>query len=193
MSNTWFTSDLHFFHNNVIAYCNRPYTSVEQMNEMLVKNWNDLVQPQDTVYCLGDFSLALRPVELYTPRLNGYKILIAGNHDWVHPAHKKSKGDRGPQIIQKYKDCGWNEIHTTLELDIDGKKVILCHLPYKGDSTDERYPKYRLEDEGKPVICGHVHQHWKTKITPKGTLMINVGVDVWDMKPVTLETIKSLL
>ena len=83
---------------------------------------------------------------------------------------------------------------STYELNLEGAaKVNMCHMPYKGDSTDDRFQKYRLEDDGRVLLCGHVHEKWKTKRTPKGTLMINVGVDVWDMKPVSEDTIKELI
>lgn len=67
----YFTSDHHFWHANIIRYCNRPFNSVEKMNEILIQIWNDLVAPEDEVYYLGDFSLAARPVEIYTQKLNG--------------------------------------------------------------------------------------------------------------------------
>ena len=77
----FFTSDHHFYHTNIIKYCNRPFQSVEEMNEEMVKRWNSVVNPGDTVYYLGDFSLAKRPVEVFVPRLNGEKHFIMGNHD----------------------------------------------------------------------------------------------------------------
>ena len=80
----WFSSDHHFFHNNIIKYCNRPFETVEEMNEALVKNWNSVVGPDDHVYHLGDFCFG--NVEkwnwcLEPGRLNGHIHLILGNHD----------------------------------------------------------------------------------------------------------------
>lgn len=196
----WFTSDPHYFHNNVIQYCTRPYTTVEEMNEKLILNWNNLVQPDDIVYCMGDFSLAIRPVEIYSSRLNGHKKLVPGNHDWCHPANKKSRGNTEhgtPKLdkwIKKYEEHGWEVLPIQTELDIEGvARVNMCHMPYKGDSTDDRYQNYRLSDDGRVLLCGHVHQHWQTKVTPKGTLMINVGVDVWGWEPVSEDTIRKLI
>ena len=51
----WLTADTHFFHHNVIRYCNRPYENVDQMNESLIETWNECIKPDDLVYHLGDF------------------------------------------------------------------------------------------------------------------------------------------
>ena len=104
----FFTSDPHYYHNNVIQYCNRPYKTVEEMNEGLVRNWNSIVSPSDDVYCLGDFSLAIRPIELFSSRLMGNKKLVPGNHDWCHPCNKKSKTpEKREAVNKKYEAQGW--------------------------------------------------------------------------------------
>ena len=104
----YFTSDLHFYHANVIKYCNRPYFSVEEMNKDLIYQWNSEVCSNDDVYCLGDFSLAFRPVELYSSVLNGKKYLLPGNHDFCHSYNKKSRStENREKWIQKYQDHGW--------------------------------------------------------------------------------------
>ena len=55
MVNTFFTSDTHFGHANIIKYCNRPFSSLEEMNSTIIRNWNEMVKPEDTVFFLGDF------------------------------------------------------------------------------------------------------------------------------------------
>ena len=67
----FFQSDTHYWHTNIISYSNRPFKDVEEMNEALVANWNSVVRPEDTVYFLGDFSMAFRSVEIYSSRLMG--------------------------------------------------------------------------------------------------------------------------
>ena len=167
------------------------------MNESMIAKWNEVVSLDDTIYHLGDFSMAFRSVELFTKRLNGYKILIAGNHDFVSPAHKKSRNpENKAKWIKKYLDEGWAEIHEELVVDLPGiAKVRMCHLPYTDpDPTqDQRYLKHRPIDDGRVLLCGHVHQHWRTKISSKGTLQINVGVDVWDWKPIDSNEIAKVI
>lgn len=191
----WFTSDTHFYHFNVIGYCDRPFRTVEEMNEIMAKKWNEVVAPEDTVYFLGDFSLAIRPVELYTNRLNGRKIMIMGNHDWCHPYNKKSKGEEKRRNVYKmYYDYGWKELHLFQTLAItETTTVNLCHMPYRGDVESDKYSAFRLEDDGKVLLCGHVHEKWATKRTPKGTLMINVGVDVRGFKPISIQEISTII
>jgi len=78
----WFTADTHFSHKNVIKYCNRPFDSINDMNDCLIYNWNSLVSPGDIVYHLGDFGNDRDPaiVSVFN-KLKGNKILIQGNHD----------------------------------------------------------------------------------------------------------------
>ena len=75
----YFISDTHFNHKNIIKYCNRPYKSVEEMNKVLIENWNRVVKDADVIYHLGDFAL-YDEEELFN-KLNGNIILIRGNHD----------------------------------------------------------------------------------------------------------------
>lgn len=189
----YFTSDLHFWHSNVIKYCNRPFSSTEEMNEMLIKYWNDTVGPEDTVYCLGDFSLAFAPVELYSSRLNGIKYLVPGNHDFCHSYHKKARNVEGREKWkQKYVDHGWIVLPEQTNIEISGATVDMCHHPYNFIQThtihDDKYDKWRPKDEGRWLICGHVHEKWKI-----ADRMINVGVDVWDFKPVAITEIEKII
>lgn len=192
----FFTSDHHFWHANIIKFCGRPFSSVEEMNEMMVKNWNDVVGPDDTVYCLGDFSMAFRPVETFTSRLNGKKYLVPGNHDFCHSYHKKSRSaESRTRWIKKYEDHGWIVLPEQTTLDIPGVATVnMCHHPYKivnatPSTTGEPYDeKWRPKDDGRWLLCGHIHEKWK--IVDR---MINVGVDQWDFRPVSVEEIGRVI
>lgn len=213
----WFTSDLHLGHGNVIKYCNRPFGSKEEMesgvfskdtvlkmNDTLVSNWNNIVNPADEIYCLGDISLGIKTLEEYSSRLNGKKYLVPGNHDYCHSYHKKSRThEKREAWILKYLELGWHVLDEQIVLELDSLRFNVCHHPYadvdlrdnkKNDgSYSDKYEKWRPIDDGNLLLCGHIHERWKTKKSPKGSLMINVGVDVWDMKPVSLEEIKATI
>lgn len=79
----YFTSDLHLGYSKVIKNRNRPFDTVEEMNETLIANYNSLVSKKDTVYLLGDLTQKLEPQEANSllSRLNGKKTLLIGNHD----------------------------------------------------------------------------------------------------------------
>lgn len=79
---TFVISDTHFQHANIIKYCARPFKDVQEMDEELIRRWNSVVTPVDTVIHVGDFALGQwDAVKAICSRLNGYKILVKGNHD----------------------------------------------------------------------------------------------------------------
>ena len=75
------TADTHFNHANIIKYCNRPFSSVEEMNETIIKNWNKHVSHSDMVIFLGDLCFK-DSVDTWLLKLNGNKVMIKGNHDY---------------------------------------------------------------------------------------------------------------
>lgn len=203
MSSVWVTSDTHFWHANIIHYCGRPFKEVTEMNEILIKNWNETVAPNEVVYHLGDFALAARAVETIVPRLNGRINLILGNHDFPHPAHARGrKEDSRERWTKIYLDYGFNSVQLEESLNIpEVANFRLFHLPYQ-DPTDlhqngsPRHFKERLKDDGVPLLCGHVHNRWLFKITASGTPQLNIGVDApgapWRMRPASMEEIKKI-
>lgn len=144
----WFTSDTHFGHENIIKYCNRPFKSVEHMNEELISRWNSKVKKEDIVFHIGDFGINSDNQKIMK-RLNGHIIWIKGNHD------KKT-------IIQD------------LVIHHGGRYWHLAHLP--------------LDIEGEWGLCGHVHKLWEVDHSEEQTI-VNVGVDVWDFYPVSINDI----
>lgn len=81
ISKVFLTSDTHFYHKNIITYCNRPFETVEKMNETLISNWNKVVPIDGIVFHCGDFAFGGSEVwHKILPRLNGQIHLILGNH-----------------------------------------------------------------------------------------------------------------
>jgi len=209
MSKIFFTSDTHFWHANIIKFCQRPFADVNEMNEKMIANWNAVVGPDDIIYHLGDFSMAARPVELYVPRLMGSIHLVMGNHDFPHDAHKKSKSpENQAKWKQQYLDWGFKsvEMMSYVELPEIGK-VRMHHIPYRSGYTEldeegraRKVMQYAVqEDDGMILLCGHIHEKWLWRRTPNGTLMVNVGVDApgapWSgqFRPATTEEIVEVI
>ena len=93
MSKTYFSSDFHFGHKNIIRYEKRPFKDVHHMNESLVRNWNRTVRKGDLVYFLGD--LAFKNKKYWARRLNGRKFFVRGNHDKKWGRHCKVLKHKG--------------------------------------------------------------------------------------------------
>lgn len=184
---TWFTSDLHFGHANIIEYSGRPFRDVHAMNEALIDRWNELVQPHDTVWVLGDVAMGRIADTLpLVGRLAGYKLLLAGNHDrcW------SGNGPRAQEWTERYLDAGFDEVHQgAINLALGSHEVLACHFPYEGDTQAiDRYPEARPVDEGAWLLHGHVHEQWR-----QHHRMINVGCDAWDCRPVDEATLVALV
>jgi calcineurin-like phosphoesterase family protein len=195
---TYFTSDQHFGHLNIIRFCDRPFPGVDAMNSRLVELWNETVTDDDTVWVLGDVALgALDESLAHIGRLAGRKLLVPGNHDRCWEGDRAlRKGDpearerRRAKERQRYLDAGFAEIHDRPEpVVVGGHDVVLSHFPYEGDSHGEdRFVEYRPADRGAWIVHGHVHDTWRRR-----GRQINVGVDAWGGRPVSAETVADLL
>lgn len=174
MTTIFFTADTHFGHVNIIRYCNRPWDNVDDMNEGLIRLWNETVGPDDVVYHLGDFAMGKIADTLpIVKRLNGTIRLVPGNHDRCWPGH----GKKAEKWLGRYLEAGFFDItHPQIACGI----WDLCHFPFAGDHTNkDRYADWRPTDRGYPLLHGHVHDKWKINGE-----QINVGCDVWDYRPV---------
>jgi len=85
MKNVWFISDTHFGHANIITFTYseaplRAFSTVEEMDETIIQNWNRIVKPYDRVYHLGDVAMSKKHIAT-VGRCNGHKVLLRGNHD----------------------------------------------------------------------------------------------------------------
>lgn len=140
----YYISDCHFFHRslNTAMDC-RGFASVEEMNEYMIKKWNNKVRPQDEIVILGDFSMGKgTETNEILDRLNGIKFLIEGNHD-------KFLDDR------KFDRSKFRWIKPYHEFKENKCKIVISHYPilcYNG--------QYRVDDKGNPrayMLYGHVH------------------------------------
>ena len=159
----FFTSDQHFGHTNILKYCDRPFLSIEEMNETIIKNWNSIVNKEDTTYVVGDITMKYgktRMKEIFD-QLNGTKILITGNHD--------NKGNIPSECF----------LHVLKRLHITGEgyDFILIHDPAEASANHMNDQKY---------LCGHLHS------SPDRKMYYNwydVGVDANNFTPISLENI----
>ena len=183
----FFTADLHFGHANIIRYCQRPFADVGEMNEALVRGWNEVVGAGDEVWVLGDVAMGqLRHSLSNVARLNGIKVLVPGNHDRCWPGH----GPQAQAWAGRYLDAGFAAITDAVaDLDVGGAAVLACHFPFEGDSHDEdRFRSHRPVDDGRPLLHGHVHTSWRQQ-----DRQVNVGCDVWDYRPVAEDVVAELV
>ena len=155
-------SDTHFYHKNIIRYCNRPFESIEEMNAALIKNWNDTVNYDDIVIFCGDFCFC-RTAEkkevttAITEQLNGHKVIVKGNHDFKQ---------------LKYTDCGWDgEFYQEW---IFNDRFSFRHRP---DNIQNDADKFDF------IFYGHVHDK---VIGDAPVNTINVCVDVNDFRPLDI-------
>lgn len=146
------------------------------MNEAIVKIWNEQVKPEDEVYVIGDFSLNPKQAGIWTPKLNGTKHLITGNHDACFP-HTDRTEIRQANLIQKYYDMGWTSVQRIGNLVLsDGTPILMCHFPYRDEwiekEIDNRYLEYRPVNQETVLLHGHLHGKYI-----KYKNMIDVGFD----------------
>jgi len=180
----FYTSDTHFGHKNIIKFCNRPFKDVDHMNEIIIANWNKVVSPDDVVWHLGD--VAMGQIDHTLPlvrRLNGYKILVPGNHDRIFSGESPAKIEK---FIGRYDEVFSLVTDEQKWTSIDGTTFMMCHFPYDGDSQErDRYSEIRPVESGIPLIHGHTHSAERVSRSEHGTLQIHVGVDAWDFRPVS--------
>ena len=177
----FFTSDLHFGHENALRFDKRPFASVEEMDAELIRRWNAKVGKRDLVYVLGDMIWKSRKgeAEQIIRSLNGQIILIKGNHDrFLHNAKAKA-------ALAGVKD--YDDICVTLE---NGKKrrCILSHF---------FIPMYNGHRHKTVHLHGHSHKTDESVMEYMISAFLNgagyrneiynVGCMYWNYEPVTLD------
>lgn len=183
MTKRLFTSDTHIGHLHVAHV--RGFTTVEEHDTAVIRNWNEEVAPDDQVFLAGDAAMGVRRLTLPLFRqMNGRKILIAGNHDDPWPGHANALARMGPyleifEFIQPY-----------LRVSIDGKTVLISHFPYEADHLDPpRFMQYRLRDEGNWLLHGHTHSTTRRTSARE----VHIGLDAWGLRPVAEHRIIGMM
>lgn len=171
----YYISDTHFGHANIIKLNNRPFSDVEEMDNIMIRNWNETVTDEDIVYILGDFCFTKKGLmpDRYINRLNGKKVFILGNHD---------------QIIGKDKNYpGIESVYNYLEIQDTTRKsryrVILFHYPIA---------EWNGYFRGSIHLYGHIHNNMKNdayKVMQSIKGAYNVGADILGFRPRTLEEV----
>lgn len=180
--NLFVTSDHHLDHRNIARFTNRPIIQdgdldetnqwvsdkiasqrLVEMNDMLRTRWNDVVRPKDLVYIVGDF--AWNNHGKWINILNGKKILIRGNHDKMNQS-----------MLNQF-----TEVHDLLFRKIDGTEVMFCHYAMK---------TWRNSIHGSWHLYGH--SHGKMAEHPD-IPACDVGVDVWNYRPIPWEVLRTKL
>lgn len=195
----YFTSDTHFGHQNIIRFCDRPYSDVHRMDVDLVNRAASLLTVEDELWHLGDVALGhLDDTLTNLARIAVEVTLVAGNHDRCHPFN----GPRSERFHETYRDkCRLRALiltnsRLTLANDAD---VQVSHFPYaepnpapkvgrNGKLLTDKFTRWRPVDDDSWLLCGHVHESWRQR-----DRMINVGVDAWGGEPVSEETLCELI
>lgn len=176
--NFFYTGDNHWHHFNVIKYSNRPFNSLEEMNEVMIERWNKKVGNNDTVYNLGDMFLTtkIEEIEAILTRLKGRIRLLTGNHDkWVSKITHIKGAEKiilEPRLVE-----------TKMFVGRDKYDITMCH-----------YPMLQWNKSHYGAIHLHGHSHGTLDEYNKGgnTIRFDVGVDSNNYEPISLEEIVRL-
>lgn len=187
----FFTSDPHFFHQNILAYAKRPFKSVDEMNEVLISNHNSVVSASDTVYYTGDVIMGDRKAGISVlSKLNGTKILVLGNHDYPFEHRNKDWWH------QFYLDNGFSEIHPVLNMMADpmfesvGSPMLrLHHFPVVEAFVQDHNDDIRYKNLRKSQLPGILHlsghTHLKDHVAAERNIHVGVDATRWNFAPVS--------
>lgn len=173
----FFTSDTHFYHSNVIRFNDRPFRDAEEMNETLIRNWNNVVTPDDIVFHLGDFCYGGKEAwENILDQLNGHIYLVVGNHD--HKRIRQGLGDRFEYIAMQ------------MRVKVNKQLIYLNHYPY-----------LCFDGGFKNIwqLFGHVHSRINNTNGDASRLQYlyptqyDVGVDNNNYTPVSFEQVRAII
>jgi calcineurin-like phosphoesterase family protein len=180
--NLFFTSDPHYFHHNIIKYCNRPFIDLEQMHENLITLWNKTVPKDGFVILAGDFAMTgnIGYIKVIREQLNGTIYKIYGNHDYQNNHDRKA-------IIDIFNGNVMDVAEITIEdEELEGGHInfFISHYPHLYWRRDYVH------------LHGHVHSGLKSnfnEMVPKHPMRYDIGVDNNNFTPVSYEELKVIL
>ena len=162
----YFTADMHFGHRGIITMQNRPFETVEEMDRVLLQNYNAVVHRDDTVYILGDICHHMKTdqADELIKKLNGKKYLIKGNHD------------------KNYDPRLFADIQDFMTASVNGQYFAMMHYPMLS------WPK---KNSGSIQLHGHIHARmdYNEKNRSEGVKRYDVGVDANNFFPVSVKQI----
>lgn len=165
----FFTSDTHFLHHNILRYCNRPFNTIEEMDEVLIYNINHVVKSSDILYHLGDFSFGTpEQIQIIRSRILCKDIrLVVGNHDRYNKKFKKSW----------FKILFTKVYNEQIEIRYRKQLIRLGHYPR---------PNWLGRTTGTWLLHGHSHN-----TVPGIPGRLDVGVDANEFKPVSFINVRD--
>ena len=185
---TWFISDLHIDHNNIIKYSNRPFKGIQEMQESFIYNWNSVVAEGDDIYHLGDFTLSgttkLQNIVDFIYKLKGNKVFLQGNHDNPNLFKEVKKTLESYKAFKETNNGNLNFEFVNSpyrEITVSKQRVVLCHFPLA---------EWLGVDKG----TFHLHGHCHGNLQFKDGKILDVG---WDslyakfgmMRPIGMEEV----
>lgn len=167
MKKTWFSSDWHLAHKNVIKYDNRPFKTIQEMDHTIISNYNKTVSPEDDFYFLGDFCFDRKLTEVYLQQLKGNLFFIRGNHD----KHDTIK------LYQKY----GTYLGEQKKIRVGEKEIILNH--YSMEVWDKSH-------HGSYHLFGHSHGSLPEN---KHARKFDVGCMLFNYTPIEFEQVRAIM
>jgi calcineurin-like phosphoesterase family protein len=164
----WFISDTHFGHDKILEYTKRPFKTIEEMNTILIKNWNTVVKPEDLVIHLGDFNFEKSKTESPSgstfqdikKQLHGELILIKGSHD---------------------NNNGCKAFINSMVIFYGGQHIFLTHNPKNANT------RYNIN------LTGHEHGRYGKIYKKENSLILDLSVDLWNYTPVSIGMILDVI
>jgi calcineurin-like phosphoesterase family protein len=165
---TFFTSDTHFHHANIIKYCNRPFRDTAEMNNTIITNWNAKVGGNDLIYHLGDFAFGREDwhLTMLLEKLKGKIIFLKGNHDRLAWRNR-----------QRFFACS----DSYREIEVNGQEITLCHYALR---------VWNKSHHGAWHLYGHSHG---TLPDDPHSRSFDCGVDSHNFTPLSFEEVKVIM